>query len=219
MTETTVPTINSLYQYTQLNVLRRNTRTKNSEWPAGSWQRIATDHVDVQSPMIGQYKLDLWVNSIRDTGPHNSVCGPGPGRVCTTAAGPGRAWASNRICRPGLGLNFRPVQGPSAYRFLRTMWIRHQPLLTPQPGRCISPLGSSATATHRADDRCASNVYWRTWTCTCTANAAARTTVPDRMKNFAWRESTTNTGSSSRSRTANAKITSRRKCGRSCRGS
>ena len=46
-------------------------------------------------------------------GPHNSVCGPGPGRVCTTAAGPGRAWASNHICRPGLGLNVRPVQGPS----------------------------------------------------------------------------------------------------------
>ena len=44
-------------------------------------------------------------------GPHNSVCGPGPGRVCTTAAGPGRAWASNHIC--GLGLNFRPVQGPT----------------------------------------------------------------------------------------------------------
>ena len=48
-------------------------------------------------------------------GPHNSVCGPGPGRVCTTAAGPGRAWASNHICGPGLGLNFRPVQGPSCY--------------------------------------------------------------------------------------------------------
>ena len=48
-------------------------------------------------------------------GPHNSVCGPGPGRVCTTAAGPGRAWASNLICGPGLGLNFRPVQGPSAH--------------------------------------------------------------------------------------------------------
>ena len=35
-------------------------------------------------------------------GLHNSVCGPGPGRVCTTAAGPGRAWASNHICGPGL---------------------------------------------------------------------------------------------------------------------
>ena len=48
-------------------------------------------------------------------GPHNSVCRPVPGRVCTTAAGPGRAWASNHICGPGLGLNFRPVQGPSTY--------------------------------------------------------------------------------------------------------
>ena len=48
-------------------------------------------------------------------GPHNPVCGPGPGRVCTTAAGPGRAWASNHICGPGLGLNFRPVPGPTGY--------------------------------------------------------------------------------------------------------
>ena len=54
-------------------------------------------------------------------GPHNSVCGPGPGQVCTTAAGPGRAWASNHICGPGLGLNFRPVQGPSVYQIL----LRH----------------------------------------------------------------------------------------------
>ena len=36
--------------------------------PAGSRQRIITDHVRVPIPMIGQYKLDLWVNSIRDTG-------------------------------------------------------------------------------------------------------------------------------------------------------
>ena len=34
----------------------------------GSLQRIATDHVRVPSPMIGQYTLDLRVNSIRDTG-------------------------------------------------------------------------------------------------------------------------------------------------------
>ena len=27
----------------------------------------------------------------------------------------GRAWASNQICGPGLGLNFRPVQGPSTH--------------------------------------------------------------------------------------------------------
>ena len=46
-------------------------------------------------------------------GPHNSICGPGPGQVCTTAAGPARAWASNHVCGPGLGLDFRPVQGPS----------------------------------------------------------------------------------------------------------
>ena len=48
-------------------------------------------------------------------GPHNSICGPGPGQVCTTAAGPGRAWASNHVCGPGLGLDFRPVQGPNAH--------------------------------------------------------------------------------------------------------
>ena len=35
---------------------------------AGSRQRIATNHVRVPSPMIGQYTLDLRVNSIRDTG-------------------------------------------------------------------------------------------------------------------------------------------------------
>ena len=33
-----------------------------------SHARIATDHGRVPSPMIGQYKLDLWVNTIRDTG-------------------------------------------------------------------------------------------------------------------------------------------------------
>ena len=47
--------------------------------------------------------------------PYNSTCGPGPGWVCTTAASPGRAWASNHISRPSLGLNFRPVQGPSLH--------------------------------------------------------------------------------------------------------
>ena len=52
-------------------------------------------------------------------GPHNSICGPGPGRVCTPAAGPGRAWASNNICGPGLVLYFMPVQGPSFYPPLR----------------------------------------------------------------------------------------------------
>ena len=57
--------------------------------------------------------LDILFAGRAGPGPHNSVCGPGPGRVCTTAAGPGRAWASNHICRPGLGLNVRPVQGPN----------------------------------------------------------------------------------------------------------
>ncbi len=65
--------------------------------------------------------LDILFAGRAGPGPHNSVCGPGPGRVCTTAAGPGRAWASNHICGPGLGLNFRPVQGPKRYAsFART---------------------------------------------------------------------------------------------------
>ena len=49
-------------------------------------------------------------------------CGPGlitqfagRARVCTTAAGGCRAWDSNHICGPGLGLNFRPTQGPSGH--------------------------------------------------------------------------------------------------------
>ena len=54
--------------------------------------------------------LDILVAGRAGPGPHNSICGPGPGRVFTTAAGPGRAWASNHICGPGLGLDFRPVQ-------------------------------------------------------------------------------------------------------------
>ena len=57
-------------------------------------------------------------------GPGHTFCGPGTGliiqfagraRACTTSAGPGRAWASNHICGPGLGLNFRPVQGLKSY--------------------------------------------------------------------------------------------------------
>ena len=59
--------------------------------------------------------LDIIVAGRAGPGPHNSICGPGPARVCTTAAGPGRAWASNHICEPGLGLDFRPVQGPNSY--------------------------------------------------------------------------------------------------------
>ena len=45
-------------------------------------------------------------------GPHNSICGPGPGRVCTTAAGPGRAWPG---LKSYLSLNIRPVQGPNVH--------------------------------------------------------------------------------------------------------
>ena len=56
--------------------------------------------------------LDILFAGRAGPGPHNSVCEPGPGQVCTTAVGPGRAWASTYICGPGLGLNFRPVQGP-----------------------------------------------------------------------------------------------------------
>ena len=61
--------------------------------------------------------LDIIVAGRAGLGPHNSICGPGPGRVCTTAAGSGRAWSSNHICGPGLGLDFRPVQGPTVYIF------------------------------------------------------------------------------------------------------
>ena len=66
--------------------------------------------------------LDILFAGRAGPGPHNSVCGPGPGRVCPTAAGPGRAWASNHICGPGLGLNFRPVQGPTTH----TAYGRHR---------------------------------------------------------------------------------------------
>ena len=68
--------------------------------------------------------LDILFEGRAGPGPHNSVCGPGPGQVCTTAAGPGRAWASNHICGPGLGLNFRPVQGPSM-RGLEGKYAQH----------------------------------------------------------------------------------------------
>ena len=57
--------------------------------------------------------MDILVAGRARPGPHNPICGPGP--FCTTAAGPGRAWASNYICGPGLGLDFKPVQGPSEY--------------------------------------------------------------------------------------------------------
>ena len=45
--------------------------------------------------------LDIIVAGRAGPGPHNSICGPGPGRVCTTAVGPGRAWSSNHISGPG----------------------------------------------------------------------------------------------------------------------
>ena len=35
--------------------------------------------------------LDIIVAGRAGSGPHNSICGPGPGQVSTTAAGPGRA--------------------------------------------------------------------------------------------------------------------------------
>ena len=57
--------------------------------------------------------LDIIVAGRAGPGPQNSICGPGPGQVCATAAGPGRAWTSNHVCGPGLGQDFRPVQGPS----------------------------------------------------------------------------------------------------------
>ena len=38
-------------------------------------QRIATDHVRAPSPMIGQYKLDLWVNSSRDSSTNSTSLG------------------------------------------------------------------------------------------------------------------------------------------------
>ena len=57
--------------------------------------------------------LDIIVAGRAGPWPHNSICGPGPGQVCTTAAGPGRDWASNHVCGPGLGLDVRSVQGPS----------------------------------------------------------------------------------------------------------
>ena len=62
--------------------------------------------------------LDIIVAGRAGPGPQNSICGPGPGQVCTTPAGPGRAWASNHVCGPRLGLDFRPVQGPNVYGLL-----------------------------------------------------------------------------------------------------
>ena len=56
--------------------------------------------------------LDILFAGRAGSGPHNSVCGPGP--VCTSAAGPGRVWASNHICGPGLGPSLQHVDGVTA---------------------------------------------------------------------------------------------------------
>ena len=61
-------------------------------------------------------------------GPHNSICGPGPGRGFTTAAG--RAWASNHICGPGLGLDFRPVQDNSLYYYFSSLTVTNTAVRT-----------------------------------------------------------------------------------------
>ena len=87
--------------------------------PAGSGRAWASNMTIVLRAGPG---LDILFAGRVGPGPHNSVCGPGPGRVCTTAAGPGRAWASNHICGPGLGLNFRPVQDPSMHPCYCTSW-------------------------------------------------------------------------------------------------
>ena len=67
--------------------------------------------------------LDTIVAGRAGPGPHDSICGPGPGQVCTTAADPGRAWASNHVCGPGLGLDFRPVQGPNRYTAVYDLYV------------------------------------------------------------------------------------------------
>ena len=48
-----------------------------------------------------------WTYFLR-AGPHNSVCGPGPGRVFTTAAGPGL----KSYLRAGPGPTFQARAGP-----------------------------------------------------------------------------------------------------------
>ena len=45
--------------------------------------------------------LDIIFAGRDGSGPHNSICGPD------------RAWASNHVFGPGLGLDFRSVQGSS----------------------------------------------------------------------------------------------------------
>ena len=53
-------------------------------------------------------------------GPHNSVCGPGPGQVCTTAAGP----SLKSYLRAGPGPTFQARAGPYC-----TVWTAMQDIL------------------------------------------------------------------------------------------
>ena len=86
--------------------------------------------------------LDILVAGRAGPGPHNSICGPGPGRVFTTAAGPGRAWASNHICGPGLGLDFRPVQDTSVgVHGFSSVWGLIAVGLFTREGESLSALG------------------------------------------------------------------------------
>ena len=72
------------------------------------WRPYQTKHSPIYGPARAGPARSPWTgpcfNDIlraghaAGPGPQNSMCGPGPGRVCTTAAGPGRAWASIHIC-------------------------------------------------------------------------------------------------------------------------
>ena len=52
--------------------------------------------------------LDIIVAGRAGPGPHNSICGPGPGQVCTTAAGLGL----KSCLRAGPGPRFQARAGP-----------------------------------------------------------------------------------------------------------
>ena len=67
--ETTIPTMNSLLiAIHSIKCFEMQDTNEKLRLTCGVTQRIATDHVRVPSPMIGQYTLDLRVNSIRDSG-------------------------------------------------------------------------------------------------------------------------------------------------------
>ena len=109
--------------------------------------------------------LDILVAGRAGPGPHNSICGPGPGRVFTTAAGPGRAWASNHICGPGLGLDFRPVQDTIPhYRHLRlktrqcAVFRYHFSLLKRHIGTLATPICPRCQATRLRSRRSATHL-------------------------------------------------------------